>query len=163
MRRLILMRHAKSDWSTAGLADHDRPLNPRGMASAKALGEWFRLKGYVPDEVISSSARRTGQTLMGLALTNDARTTFSRDLYLASAIRIRVVLDTAKGTTVLILGHNPGIADFAHSIVRTPPSHPRFHDYPTGATLVVDFKANTWSGAQRGAVIDFVVPRELTP
>ena len=59
MLRLILMRHAKSDWSHLDLSDHDRPLNNRGKASAAALGDWLRVKSYLPDQVLSSTAART--------------------------------------------------------------------------------------------------------
>ena len=51
MKRLILMRHAKSDWSTGG-ADHQRPLNKRGRNSAKALGDWLRAQGVNINEAL---------------------------------------------------------------------------------------------------------------
>ena len=62
MKRLILVRHAKSDWSL-GMADHDRPLNVRGRASAAAIGRWLREKNLRPDQVLCSTATRTRETL----------------------------------------------------------------------------------------------------
>ena len=97
MRRLILMRHAKSDWNHPGLGDHDRPLNARGIASATALGDWLRAKDYIPDAVLCSSAERTGQTLLGLALPDGVPTTFTRTLYLAEAPQMLEQLRTAEG------------------------------------------------------------------
>ena len=61
-RRLILTRHAKSAWDDPTLADHDRPLNARGRRSALALGDWLASRGYEPEEVLCSSARRTQET-----------------------------------------------------------------------------------------------------
>ncbi|GFE48674.1 phosphoglycerate mutase [Roseobacter cerasinus] len=161
---LILMRHAKSDWTHAGLRDHERPLNGRGRVSAKALGNWLRTCGHVPDEVLCSSATRTGETLQRLALSGELPVSYTSDLYHADANMMRDVLSRARGTCVLMIGHNPGICDFAHRLVRDAPQHARFEDYPTGATLVVAFDIKSWSEVSwhNGRPIDFVVPRELT-
>lgn len=162
MRRLILMRHAKSDWSS-GSADHERPLNTRGIASAKALGDWLRLKGYTPDQVLCSSATRTGQTLSGLQFEDQTPTQFLRALYHADARDMLGALQGATGKCVLMLGHNPGICEFAHRLVDDPPEHIRFEDYPTGATTVIDFAISDWSklGWHEGEPVDFAIPREL--
>ena len=74
------------------------------------------------------------------------------------------VLRKARGRCVLMIGHNPGIADFAQRLVVTPPDHDRFGDYPTGATLVATFDAPDWAAVtwQTGRTIDFAIPRELT-
>ena len=164
MRRLILMRHAKSDWSFAGLDDHARPLNKRGRTSAQALGNWLRTNDYLPDEIICSSAQRTGETLLGLGLDPATPTRFTRALYHAGAEAMHEVLQTATGDCVLMLGHNPGICDFAHRLVSARPAHDRFFYYPTGATLVCDFDAYSWNdiGWRKGQPIDFIIPRELT-
>lgn len=160
MKRLILMRHAKSDWSL-GEDDHDRPLNKRGFTSAHALGEWLKSKGYLPDEILCSSANRTRQTLEALEVSAD--TTFDQKLYLADPGVLLDQLCNAQGDVVLMLAHNPGIAMLAQGLVSQPLPHPRFQDYPTGATLVVDFKSDTWAEIQPGLgqVVDFVIPREL--
>lgn len=163
MMRLILMRHAKSDWSHPGVSDHERPLNKRGKASALALGDWLRGKGCIPDEVLSSSAERTGETLFALNLVHSTKTQFTRDLYLATAQVMMNTLRGAESPTVLMLGHNPGICELAHRLIDDPPDNERFSDYPTGATLICDFEAQTWSDIDwhEGTVVDFVVPREL--
>lgn len=163
MLRLILMRHAKSDWSHLDLSDHDRPLNTRGQASAIALGEWLQSKGYLPDQVFSSTAARTGQTLLGLGLTNAPQIQFVSALYHAEAREMLEVLHLAKDPCVLMIGHNPGICEMAHRLVDDTPLHDRFHDYPTGATLVCDFDGESWADIEwfDGTVVDFVIPREL--
>ena len=163
MLRLILMRHAKSDWSHASLSDHDRPLNKRGLESAAALGNWMRDKGYLPDQVLCSTAARTGQTLLGLALDPSPHTQFVQALYHAEAPTMLNALHAATDPCVLMLAHNPGICEMAHRLVDDPPLHDRFHDYPTGATLVCEFDTDSWAGVEwfQGTVVDFVIPREL--
>ncbi|MGR3503002.1 SixA phosphatase family protein [Pseudaestuariivita sp.] len=156
--RLILMRHAKSSWEHPG-EDFDRPLNPRGRAAAVALGDWLRSAGHLPDEVLCSGAARTRETLALLGL--ETSPSFHDALYLAPPSILGRTLRQAQGGTVLMVAHNPGIAEFADVLAETPPAHPRFFDYPTGATLVLDFKARTWDAITQGGVVDFIVPREL--
>ena len=103
---LILMRHAKSGWDDITLPDHDRPLNARGRASAKAMGEWLRTQGYTPDTAISSSSQRTGETFHGLGF--DVPVQFTRALYHAGPEMMMEVLRDQTAPTVLMLGHNPG-------------------------------------------------------
>lgn len=161
MKRLILMRHAKSDWSFE-LEDHARPLNKRGRKSAKALGRWLQEKAYLPDEVLCSTAIRTRETLDLLKV--GVQTWHERALYLAPPEAMLECLRGADRNCVLMVGHNPGIAELAEALVVSPPPHPRFADYPTGATLVVDFDISDWRDLEisSGTVIDFIVPRELT-
>lgn len=162
MKRLILMRHAKSDWSH-DREDHDRSLNTRGQRSAKAMGDWLRASDTLPDEVLCSSATRTRETLHGLAL-NAPPTRFEHRLYHAAPDTILSLLKDARGQTVLLLGHNPGIGLCAAALVGTAPDHPRFRDYPTCATLIADFDIADWDDLipGRGKVVDFRVPREFT-
>ena len=160
-RHLILMRHAKSDWGSAGQRDHDRPLNARGRASAKALGHWLKAHGSLPDEILCSSAVRTQETCALLGLSTPP--TLLKSLYLAEAQEMLAVLQGATGKTVLMLAHNPGIAELAEDLVADPPEHERFADYPTGATLLAQFDIADWGDLRpgNGKVEDFVTPREL--
>lgn len=159
--KLILTRHAKSSWDDPWQSDHDRPLNKRGRRSAVAVGNWLRQEGHVPDETLSSSSRRTEETqeLLGLGGTVH----FTRALYHAGASAMLHELQGATGGTVLMLGHNPGIGAFAERLARNQPDHARFFDYPTCATTVFEFDAETWKDVQfgTGAVVGFVIPREL--
>ena len=164
--RLILTRHAKSSWDHPGLGDHERPLNKRGRDSAGAIGAWLKDNRYVPDLVLSSDSQRTRETwgLMEDALDSGAEVEWLGALYHAGAQTMLDVLQGAGSTrSVLMLGHNPGIGGFAEMIVRRPPDHIRFHDYPTAATTVIDFNAADWREVDwgAGAVRDFVIPREL--
>ena len=163
MKRLILMRHAKSDWSGGPSNDHDRPLNARGRKAAVALGVWLRDNGLVPDLVLCSSAMCTRETFVRLDLPDTVETRFDRRLYLASEDIILRNLGAAKGDSILMLGHNPGIGAAAEAVLGTPPNHPQFLQYPTGATLVADFDITDWGKARWGQANarHFVVPREL--
>ncbi|GGX68713.1 phosphoglycerate mutase [Tateyamaria omphalii] len=160
-RTLILMRHAKSSWDHPALMDHDRPLNMRGKASALAMGDWLRRKGYVPEAAVSSTSERTGQTFLGLSF--DVPVRFSRVLYHARAETMMAVLKEQTEQTVLMLGHNPGIAEFAEQLVEQPPEHMRFLDYPTCATTIIRFDMDSWTEVDWGVgqVVDFAVPREV--
>lgn len=161
MKRLILMRHAKSDWGDPGTPDHARPLNKRGRRAATALGHWLRAQGHLPDEILCSTAARAQETLACLALPRAP--TLLDSLYLAEPPAMRAALREARGDTVLMIGHNPGIAYFAASLVAVPPDHDRFDDYPTGATLVTEFNIAAWPELQErtGRVIAFILPRAL--
>ena len=160
-RRLILMCHAKSDWGDPGLRDIERPLSRRGREGSAALGDWLRRKGHIPDAALCSSATRTAETFERLKL--DCPVRFVPELYHAPPATLMATLREAQGDSVILLAHNPGIGDFAKDIVANAPDHPRFADYPTGATLVCDLPINDWADAQlRSAqVVDFVVPRDL--
>lgn len=160
MKQLILLRHAKSDWSH-DLPDHDRPLNSRGRRAAPAIGAWLRDHGYLPDEVLCSTAARTRETwdLLGL----DAPARLEKALYLATVDEMMQVLQGARGDSVMVLGHNPGIGLLARRLLRQPPAHPRFDAYPTCATLVARFDADSWRDLppHSGTAVDFIVPRDL--
>ena len=73
MKRLILMRHAKSTWDDPTQDDHERGLNGRGRVSARVVGEWLKTKGYIPNQVLSSSATRTRETFSRLGIICDAK------------------------------------------------------------------------------------------
>ncbi|WP_270726253.1 SixA phosphatase family protein [Shimia sp. Alg240-R146] len=159
---LILMRHAKSSWDDPLQSDHDRPLNKRGRASAKAIGAWLLETEYLPDQLLCSTSERTRETFsrLGLKVTD---TRFEDALYHAGANTMLRHLHVATGTTVLMLGHNPGIGHFAELLARQRPDHPRFFDYPTNATTIFRFDAASWQEVQFGQAeaIDFAVPRDL--
>lgn len=162
MKQLILMRHAKSDWTGAS-SDHDRPLNPRGRQAAKALGDWLRANDLVPDQIQCSSATRTQETLLRLGLDEGIDTLLTRDLYLATHDEILSVAQQAMGACVLMIGHNPGIGNCAELVLDHPADHPQFQQYPTGATLVADFDIADWADAGWGNANarHFIVPRDL--
>ncbi|NUB44495.1 histidine phosphatase family protein [Fertoebacter nigrum] len=164
-KRLILTRHAKSAWDDPLVPDHDRPLNERGKAAAADLGDWLASRGYVPDEVLCSDALRTRKTWSGIApaLPGTPILHLKPTLYHAGPDVMLAVLRHATSDTVMMIGHNPGIAEFAHRLVARAPLNPEFQRYPTGATLVAEFETDNWADVAYGAgvTLDFIVPREL--
>lgn len=163
--RLILMRHAKSAWDDPAAADHDRVLNPRGRDAATRIGRWLADEGYLPDGALVSTAARTRETweLLSARLPRAPEPQFLPALYHAAPEVMLTCLQRAQGQSVLMLGHNPGIAAFARWMLDRAPKHPRFADYPTAATLVADFDAAGWADIAPGSgeAVAFVVPRDL--
>jgi len=163
--RLILARHAKSSWGAPGISDHDRALNKRGQRAARAIGGWLAQHSYVPAEIVSSTARRTLETCERLAPSLPQTTLMRREplLYQASADTMLSVLHQCAASPVMMLAHNPGIANFATRLLNRQPDHPRFRSYPSGAVLVADFPVSDWSELRlaTGTVVDFMVPADL--
>ncbi|SPH16535.1 hypothetical protein DEA8626_00044 [Defluviimonas aquaemixtae] len=162
-RRLILTRHAKSSWDDPRLDDHDRPLNKRGRRAAMELGEWLVSRGYEPDQVLCSSAVRTRETwarIVAAPIEMMPDVSYRRALYHASPEDLLATLRKARGECVMILGHNPGIAEFAAMLPARAPSKPDFRKYPTTATLVIDFDIDDWAKLHpgSGSVLDFFLP-----
>ena len=164
-KRLILTRHAKSAWDDPLMPDHDRPLNERGKAAAADLGQWLASRGYVPDQVLCSDAERTRKTWSGIApaLPGTPILELKPALYHAGPDVMLAVLRHATSDAVMMIGHNPGIAEFAQRLVSRAPQNAEFQRYPTGATLVVEFDIASWDQAAYGAatVLDFIVPSEI--
>ena len=161
MKRIWLLRHAKSSWDDAGLADHDRPLAPRGRKAAARMARWAADNDVRPDLVLCSGAVRARATL-DLVLDGLGRPTveIDDDLYHASADdllnRIRVL--PAFVSNVLLVGHNPGLHDLACFLAPPGPE-----TLPTGALAELRLAVGTWTEARQGcARLDvLVVPRSL--
>ena len=159
--RLILTRHAKSDWGNPALDDKDRSLNARGKADAPKIGAWIRSMGYEPQEVLCSSATRTQETLRGLGYDHAPAIKVLDALYLAEPEDILALLGTVQAANVQIIAHNPGIGALANALLEDEPDHPDFYRYPTGATAIIDFGQTDWIGITAGTLVDFRVPRDL--
>jgi phosphohistidine phosphatase len=163
--RLILSRHAKSGWDDPELSDHDRPLNARGRGDAPKVGAWLRAKGYLPDAALVSSARRTQETWERLSpeLGRAVAVTIRPELYLATAEVILAHLRAQTASSIMLIAHNPGIGEAAERLLAVAPTHPRFRDYPTCATLVAEFACDDWGMVDwgTGRAVDFIVPRDL--
>ncbi|MCH2132792.1 MAG: histidine phosphatase family protein [Phycisphaerales bacterium] len=142
MPRLLLMRHAKSSWSDPRTADHDRPLNDRGLKAAPRMGRWLQSQGIQPDRVLSSTANRAASTAELVAATFEVVPPVDhfRDLYHAATDDILELLATEAGDAevVLLVAHNPGIEDF---VSRTTSC---MEFCPTAVIAVIDFTQD-WS------------------
>jgi phosphohistidine phosphatase len=167
MKRLFLLRHAKSSWKDSSLPDHDRPLAGRGKRASKAMAAYMREHRIEPALVLCSSATRARQTLdrvaRGLGVSPDVR--IESELYEASAAgllsRLQRVDDAVP--SVMLIGHNPSIERLALDLANGGPELAELGDkYPTGALATVDFDG-TWSTLEPDAarLVDFVKPRDL--
>ncbi len=165
MRRLILMRHAKSSWADPGQADVDRPLNGRGRRDAAAVGRWLAEQDIVPDAALVSISTRTRETWAGLGPAFAAvPMTPVEALYHAGPKPLLATLRAAPDVAVvLILAHHPGIAEFARGLLGDVPEHPGLEKFPTAATAVIDFDIATWAAVdwRQGGLAKFVTPKEL--
>ncbi len=112
MKRLILLRHAKSSWESDAVNDHSRPLNERGRTEAPLLGPRLNEAGWVPERVLCSDAMRARQTweLAQGALNPRPAYELEPRLYLAGPHQLRDVLSEVPDevATLLLVGHNPG-------------------------------------------------------
>lgn len=119
VKYIILMRHAKSDWSDTSLSDHNRTLNTRGNKDAPKMAERIKAYDILPELMLVSDAARTRETWQHIAEPlGNVQTKFDEDLYLASP---RTIIQKLKDVnnlidTVLLLAHNPGITDVFHDL-----------------------------------------------
>ena len=160
-RRLLLLRHAKSSWDDPTLADHDRPLAPRGRKAAKRVRRHLRREEVGVSLVLCSSARRARETLDLVA--PGGRTEIEPELYGASAgqllERLRRVPDEAG--TVMLIGHNPAMQDLLVSLLAEP-GDLATEKFPTGALATLAISGSWPSLATgRAELTALVVPREL--
>lgn len=163
--RLLLIRHAKSDWGDPRLPDHERPLNGRGRRDAPRMGRWIAEGGLAPEEVLCSDARRTRETLdlMLPEWPRAPRVSHHRALYHSTPEAMLAVLEEAEAESVALVGHNPGIGQLAGLLARDAPDHPRWGDYPTASVAALAFEAAGWSDIRegRGEVLAFAIPADL--
>lgn len=158
---LILTRHAKSSWDDPAVDDFHRPLNARGRRDAPRIGQWLHKTGVFPRIALCSPAIRARETLAAIAPKIPAF--FMDELYMASPDTLARAVRSAPPERLILIAHNPGIGDFAAGCAASAPAHPRFSDYPTAATTVLDFDIGNWTDLRPGAgrVRAFVTPHDL--
>jgi phosphohistidine phosphatase len=162
-RRLHLLRHAKSSWEEPWLADHDRPLAPRGRRAIAAMSRHLDEQRIEPELVLCSTARRARETLDGIepALAR-AAVSIEPELYGAAAAGLLARLHQVDPTvrSVMVIGHNPGLHDLALLLAR-PGTSQLDAKFPTGtlATLAI----SGWTALEPGtaALIALTKPRDL--
>ena len=157
MRRLLVLRHAKSSWDDPTLADHDRPLSPRGERTLAEMRRVLAVRGGGVTNVLCSSAARTRATLDGVrnALPADVEVVVDTGLYGAEEDelleRCRAVGDDAGD--VLLVGHNPeveGLIDLLTGDATPAARRQLLTKVPTGAIAQLTF-SGPWSALQPGA------------
>lgn len=170
MKTLTLLRHAKSDWTDEVVRDFDRPLNDRGRRAARTMGAYMAAEGLTFDLVLASPAVRVVATLDALeqGLGRTLNRVYDPNIYLAPA---STLLELVQGTDasverLLLVGHNPGLEEFALEIADGDATSPMRREvevkYPT-ATLAEIALDGTWRDTGGGRITRFVRPRDLDP
>jgi phosphohistidine phosphatase len=167
MKQLLLLRHAKSSWEDPELADHERPLAPRGRRATRLIAEHLGREPVAPTLVLCSSALRARETLerIAAALGEEVRIQIECELYAAPEQRLlerlRAVEDSVE--SVLLIGHNPGVEQLALRLAgRGEKLAAARRKYPTGALATLEF-AGCWRELQPGGaeLTKFVTPKQL--
>jgi len=168
VKRLLLLRHAKSAWDDPTLLDRDRPLAPRGRKAAKRVGRWAEAHDIRPQLVVCSPAARARQTLdRVLPGLGDPEVSFEATLYGATVEELLDRVQALPGAVdeAMLVGHNPGLMDLV--LLLSGPGRQRERatvNVPTGALAELELDVRRWAGVSpgRARLTRFVVPRELT-
>jgi phosphohistidine phosphatase len=167
VKRLFLLRHAKSAWDDPALLDRDRPLAPRGRKAAKRVARWAKRHAVNPQLVVCSSAVRARQTLQRvLPALGEPEVWIEVTLYAAGAetllARIRTLPDEAD--EVMLVGHNPGLMDVLLLLAAPGELRERASvNVPAGALAALEADVVRWADVAPGEarLTEFVLPREL--
>lgn len=150
MKKLFLIRHAKSGWDDSSLADEDRPLNKRGKKDAPFMGSLLRKQGVTPDLIISSPAKRAYSTAKKMAKATsyppDHIQTFEK-LYLSSSDALLEVIHSqpAEVRTLMLVGHNPELTELVPLLCGEP-----IDNVPTCGIVCISFLTDTWQAVNKG-------------
>jgi phosphohistidine phosphatase len=168
MRRLYLLRHAKSSWADPSLDDQARPLTTRGRRQARRMGAYLERCAAPPDLALCSSARRTRQTLKRLrgALAPRAGVRIEDRLYGADAATLlrRLQRVPRRRRAVLLVGHNPGISELALMLVGTESERARLaQGLSPGALAILRPRRKRWRklAPASAELLDVVTPDAL--
>lgn len=154
MKKLLLIRHAKSSWDDASIDDVDRPLNGRGKKNAPEMAQRLVKKDIIPDLLVSSHALRALETARIFAKEfnlgkNDIL--IRKELYMADPGAFEQVIQSIPDeyNTIALFSHNPGITEFANSITKA-----RIDNMPTASIFAVKINTDSWRTLKDGD-IDF--------
>lgn len=145
MKRVFLIRHAKSSWADPGLSDFERPLNARGLSDAPEMAKRLVHQKLKIDAFLSSPARRAMKTaqLFAHAYDQGKKDIIQlQDLYLAGSDQILDAIRSAapdKAETIAVVAHNPGITELANSLTDA-----RIDNMPTASVFAVQAESGHW-------------------
>ncbi len=160
MKRLYIIRHAKSDWSNPTLHDYDRPLNKRGKKNAPFMGKILREKGIVPDLIISSPAYRARETAKKIAkkVAYKEEIMYDEHLYDASLKTILEIVNYIEDEydTVFLIGHNPSLNMLGFYLVDFN------KNIPTSGVLEIELNCSTWKEVNKkcSKLVSFDYPKK---
>jgi len=171
MKRLTLLRHAKSGDDGTVARDFDRPLNAKGRRAARAIGRYMRDQALRFDTLIASPAVRVAETLQEVESVCDLGLApqWDKNLYLATSDELLETVQRAPADaeSILLIGHNPGLEQLVLRLV------PHGADargelavkYPTASLAEMSFPVDRWDAVTDGGgdLVRFVRPRDLDP
>ena len=170
MRRLAILRHAKSSWDDSSLDDFARPLNERGIEAAQRIGREMKNRNLGFDYVLASPAVRVRETLDRVAkgYGDELTARFDERIYMASSATLLEIVrefpDQAEAP--LLVGHNPGLERLVTTL--SSDDHGGLREkvhgkYPTGALAVLELPAKSWRDVEEGSgqIVELILPREL--
>lgn len=161
MKKLYIMRHAKSSWKDSTLDDFDRPLNKRGKKDAPLMGSILRKRGVSPDVIISSPASRAKTTaeIVAKEINFTKSIVYDENIYEASVKNLyhilRVISD--KKSSVMLFGHNPALNMLVEELVDFN------ENIPTCGVVEIEFDCKRWSDISydNSKLISFDYPKKF--
>jgi len=151
-KKIFIVRHGKSDWSTPDMPDIDRPLKPRGVRDAYKMAKLMKQKKEQVDFIISSPATRAIHTAIIFSRVlqiPEKNILIEYALYMADSVSLKEychkISDEYNG--VMIVGHNPGFTNFANKFT---PSE--INNVPTSGLVILDFDCNSWKDIDQGVL-----------
>jgi phosphohistidine phosphatase len=172
MKRLFLLRHAKAVPAESGMEDFDRTLLLSGMQDGAAMARHLRKTEQHVDLILCSASARTTQTAELVLHELVSEIEYRDNLYLADAGKILAAIRAAPASvsSLMMVGHNPGMEDCATTLAREPvrrkerARHEALEEkFPTCALAILDFDIGRWRDVvpSSGRLVDFVRPRDL--
>jgi phosphohistidine phosphatase len=148
MKKLYIIRHAKSSWNENITNDFDRGLNHRGERDAPLMGHILKDKGIKPELIISSSAKRakmTAEIFADIVGYKRSDILFEEELYLASVDKILEVIAQvdSKISSIFIIAHNPGLTDFVNLFCDQ-----KIDNLPTTGVFSTELDISNWRKLQ---------------
>lgn len=170
MKRLAILRHAKSSWDDPKLDDFNRPLNDRGWKDARRMGRELKHRNMRFDLVLASTAARVRETIDGVQekYDFDAEVRFEPRIYSANT---ETLLSLVQGFSEdvkapLLVGHNPGLEQLIELLGSDDPKGLRAgpaKKFPTCAFAALELDVERWTGVgpRCGKIVELILPKEL--
>jgi len=160
MKKLILVRHAKSSWKH-DVIDHERPLNTRGYNDAERVSNHLKKSNLIIDKILSSDAVRAKTTanafIINLKIDNDLMA-LNHSLYDFSGQNlIKIIKEVdASISTLMVFGHNHAITDFVNTY-----GDKYIENVPTCGVTIIDFAIDNWADLNTGKTVYTLSPKDL--
>jgi len=161
MKKLIIIRHAKSALGNDTIDDYDRPLNEKGLIDATFMGKFLHNKDLHPDLIICSPAMRAITTAELISKEVGYKKIICPNQYIYGAY-INTLQDIVSfihddNDTVFLVGHNPGVSALAYMLSDLKES------IPTCATVEIDFKCDSWMDASKenSTLVSYDFPKKF--